>query len=84
MSNSPLLLPVRTIKVVWGNRSRDVMIVKTGDKIWDSELEEWARERTLEQLKKLPPLPIHSVEHKKEVANAMKEFNEWRRKKRDR
>lgn len=77
-----LALPMRRITVTWGNRSRVIYIPSMGDPIWDKDIEDWQKEVTIAQLKKLPPLIQQTPETKKEVAGAIKEFLAWRDKRR--
>ena len=79
MSN--LWLPVNKFTVEYQGKTQVVIIPRTGDKSYDEYLEEAEREKTLNELKK--PL-AHTQERKvplKDVQGALKEFIEWRNKK---
>lgn len=72
---------VKNIEVEGGGRKRSVFLCMTDDEAKDrsfvNEYESANRDKTVEQLNKLPPRekPEHS---KKEVAGAIKEYIEYR------
>lgn len=68
---------MKRLRVEHGGREREVLIPATGDPIYDRDLEQMAREKTLSELQKLPPkeTPKHS---KEETAGALKEMAAWR------
>jgi len=73
-----LWLPSKTIEISYGGRTRIIVIPSTGDPIWDRDLEQSAREKTLEELKKMPPRekPKHS---KLEIAEALNDLLKFRK-----
>lgn len=63
-----------TVKV--GDRERTVVIPDTGDIEENKYLEEAEREKTADELRKLPPRPARKVS-RKEVGGALKEYREF-------
>lgn len=65
-----------------GDREMRVIIPGTGDKSYDEYLEQAEREKTRDQLQKLPPKPVRKTS-KKEVGEALKEYREFLRRRRE-
>jgi len=78
-----LYLPTKQIEVEYGGRTRIVIIPSTGDPIWDRDLEQSAREKTMDELKKLPPILKQTQEKKKEVGGILKEFVEFKKREKE-
>ena len=77
---------MRQFTVKESDREREVLIVGTEkemkDKSYMDYLESAEREKTSDQLKKLPERP-KSKKSKKEISGALKELSEFRRRKRE-
>ncbi len=65
-----------------GDRERIVVIPDTGDKQENEYLEVAEREKTANELRKLPPRPVRKTS-KAEVGGALKEYREFLLRKRD-
>ena len=76
-----LWLPTKRIEVSYGGRTRVVIIPSTGDLEYDRYLEEAQKEKTLEELKKLPPKPERTTSVAN-VAGMLREYAEFRNRKR--
>jgi len=69
-------LPVNKFVVREAGRERTVIIPATGDPSYDAYLEEAEREKTAEQLRKLPPRPSATMS-KEQVAGLLKDYIEF-------
>ena len=69
----------KTIVVEWEGRKDVIRMPLSDDRIYDAEIEAWIRERSLKALKE-KKIKV-SKYNKTEIAQALKEFDEWRHKK---
>ncbi len=67
------------LPVSYGNRKR-LILIPDSQNIDDGQLDEiihWQTEKTLDELKKLPPKEPVSIARKKEIVGMLKEYSEW-------
>jgi len=67
------------LPISYGGRTRNILIPNVQD-IDDSQLNEivaWQKEKTLDELKKLPPKQPHDVMKAKEVGAALKDYTNY-------
>ncbi len=67
------------LPITYGGRTRNILIPGSQN-IDDNQLDEiiqWQKEKTLEELKALPPKQPISIARKKEIAGILKEFGEF-------
>ena len=74
-------MKIRRFTVRENNREQQVIIPETGDKSYDDYLEQAEREKTTEQLRKAPPRPELTPSQKRDIGGAIKEFNEFKKRK---
>ena len=80
---SKVWLPIKQFMVEHGGRRRTILLPIPADADLGQmrEIEEWQKEKTLAELKRLPPLiPTHSNE---EIAEALKQFISWKNRRKD-
>jgi len=72
---------IKKIIVTENNRQMEVFIPETGDKKYDEAIEQAEREKTAEQLRKMPAKPKSNISNK-DRAGAIKEYIEFRNRQR--
>lgn len=68
------------MNIKYQDREMDVFVPRTGDPIYDHDLEQWAEEKTLDDLRKRQPKPKAKLS-RKETIELLKDYRKyWQRK----
>lgn len=76
-------MPKIWLPVSYGGRTRNILIPNVQN-IDDTQLDEiihWQIEKTMDELKKLPPRQPMSIMKREQVIGALKEYRDYQRKK---